>query len=385
MSVRKELLFNDGEALDYNDLNNAQRYMRSAIGDGLLAQLARVHETQDWYGTNSLGGPAFLSVLGNGLAPTITGSSLVVSVASGECGQHGAGAITSANLGDDVNMIWHGFDTALAGTTYQFTSGAADATNPRWDILQARITHASGASETRDSSTTGGVLSSQSFNKERQTVLTMSIKAGTAAASPTEPTPDSGYVKLFAWRIEATATAITAANFRDYRMPVGLTIIDMPARLWPRTGGFTESSDGVLVADGASTRTAQASPGPKLWRTGRLVAVGLASDTVAGSGATALLTTTDYGVYPYTNTTLSDLSASLIDNTAGFAFRGKLLHDVAIWMDGTNCPSVQGASDFAVYGSPTVKTSVKKLDLRVASGATHADTFAWARFYVAGM
>ncbi len=384
MSVRKELLFNDGEALDYNDLNNAQRYMRSALYDGVLSHLARTHESDDWYGTQTLGGPAYLSVLGNGLAPSITGSSLVVSVASGECGQHGAGAISSANLGDDVNMIWHAFDTALAGTTYQFTSGAADATNPRWDILQAQITHAAGASETRDSSTVGGVLSSVSFNKERQTVLTMSIKAGTAAASPTEPSADSGYVKLFAWRIEAAATAITAANFRDYRMPVGLRVIDMPARLWPRTGGYTESSDGMLVADGASTRTAQASPWGH-WRTGRLVAVGLASDTVAGSGATALLTKTNYAVNPYTNTTLLDCSSSLIDNTGAFAFRGLLLTDQAIWMDGTNCPSVQGASDFAVYGSPTSKTTLYKLDLRIASGATHADTFAWARFYVAGM
>lgn len=384
MSVRKELLFNDGEALDYNDLNNAQRYMRSALYDGVLAQLARTHESSDWYGTQNIGGPSFLSVLGNGLAPTITGSSLVVSVASGECGQHGAGGVLSANLGDDANMIWHGFDTSLAGTTYQFTSGAADATNPRWDILQAKIDHTTGGAETRDSSTVGGVLSSASFDKERQTRLTMSIKAGTAAASPTEPTPDSGYVKLFAWRIEALATAITADNFRDYRMPVGMTIIDMPARLWPRTGGFTESSDGMLIADGASTRTAQASPWGH-WRTGRLVAVGLASDTVAGSGATALLTKTNYAANPYTQATLLDCSAALLDNTAAFAFRGRILTDQAIWMDGTNCPSVQGASDFAVYGSPTVKTTLYKLDLRVASGATHADTFAWARFIVAGM
>ena len=384
MSVRKELLFNDGEALDYNDLNNAQRYMRSALYDGVLAQLARVHESQDWAGTNNLGGPRFLSILGNGLAPTITGSSLVVSVASGECGQHTAGAIAGANTGDDVNMIWHGFDTSLAGTTYQFTSGAADATNPRWDILQAKIDHTTGGSETRDSSTTAGVLSSASFDKERQTRLTMSIKAGTAAASPTEPSADTGYVKVFAWRIEATATAITAANFRDYRMPVGMTIIDVPARLWPRTGGYTESSDGMLVADGASIRTAQASPWGK-WRTGRLVAVGLTSDTVAGSTATALLTTTNYAVNPYTNTTLLDCSSALLDNTAAFAFRGRILTDQAIWMDGTNCPSVQGAADFAVYGSPTVKTSLLRLDLRLASGATHADTFGMARFYVAGM
>ena len=80
-----------------------------------------------------------------------------------------------------------------------------------------------------------------------------------------------------------------------------------------------------------------------------------------------------------------DRLRALLDNTAAFAFRGRILTDQAIWMDGTNCPSVQGAADFAVYGSPTVKTSLLRLDLRLASGATHADTFGMARFYVAGM
>lgn len=380
MSVRKELLYNDGEALDYNDLNNAQRYMRSALNDGVLSWLARTHELDQGAGS-TLNSGTYLSVVGNSMYPSITGSSLVVTVTLGPCGQHASGADRS---GDDVYMIWHYFDPTIE--TYSFTSGAADATNPRWDILQAKIDHTTGASETRDfKDATTGVLSSQSMNKERQTRLTMSIKAGTAAGSPTQPTPDAGYVKLFAWRIEAAATAITAANFRDYRMPIGLRIVDVHGHAMSRTGGFTESSDGALVADGMSTCTAIASPqttGP--WRSGRVVAVGLASDTVAGSGATAVLSTTEYGVYPYTQATLLDVSSSLIDNTGGFAFRGLLLVDQPIWMDGTSAPSIQGASDFAAFGVATVKTALKKLELRIASGATHADVFAWARFYVAG-
>jgi hypothetical protein len=386
MSVRKELLYNDGEGLDFNDLNNAQRYMRSALYDGVLGYLARQHELDNNYGP-TLNGPQSLRILGNSLAPSITGSSLVVTVGKGTCGQHNAGGMSTsgATVGDDVNFIWHDFDTSVETAT--FTSGAASGSNPRWDILQAKIDHTTGAAETRDfEDATTHALSSVSFDKERQTRLTMSIKAGTAAGSPTEPDPDSGYVKLFAWRIETSATAITAANFRDYRMPVGLRIIDITGRLMARTGGFTESSDGVLVADGASTRTAIAMPqcGGAPWRTGRVVAVGLASDTVAGSGASAILANADYGVNPYTSATLLDVSASLIDNTAGFAYRAVSLMDQAVWMDGTHAPSIVGSTDLQVFGTPTILTSLHKLELRLASGATHADTFSWARFYVAG-
>ena len=388
MGVIKEVKFNDGQEANFDDIVELQRFMRSALFDGVLANLARLTDT-DFGGSSGLLGGAYLSILGNAAAPSITGSSLVVTIGGGMVGQLGSGGVIAANQGDDVDFIWH-YLSAARGDTMSYASAAAHATNARWDILQAKIDHVDDGSATRHFEDTGPAYTktSQPFNRRRSTRFTASVKKGVEDGSEAVPSPDAGYVKLFAWRIPATATAIAAADFRDFRMPLGFRAIDVLASEVPRTTGWTTNSDGQITADGAGARTFNVDPlrGGAPWRTGRLLAVGLTSDVVAGSGASAVLNQVNYANTPASGVTAkATLTSDLITAAGGARFRGKVLTDQALWLDGTNAPTVQGAADFVPLGAPTTITTLRKMILTVTSGATHADKFLMARFYVAGM
>ena len=380
-NIISELLYNDGEALDYNDLNNAQRHARSMLYDGVHGTLARVVERD--YQPQAVSSTGHAWTIGNGCQPYVSASTLTVSFTPGAIGFKASGVPD----GTDPLFLWYHMGLAEVS----LTAGAADATNPRWDIVQIKIEHAEGSAETRDFSTTGGVLSSVSFSKRRRTKLTASIKAGTAAASPTEPTPDAGYVKLCAIHIAATATVITPTTVRDYRMPVGYRVIDLiPGVHCARDTQWSVDVSGMVTGDGDATpRRLYAMPQMGApFASGRLLAVGVSADQV-NTGGTALLQRVNWATSALSTTTVKDISASVLSTTD--RYMEVALWDEAIWLDGSSSPSCQGgagnASGYgeATIGAPLTATTMNKLWLAIATAASSADTIKFIRFIVAGM
>ena len=380
-NIISELLYNDGEALDYNDLNNAQRHARSMLYDGVHGTLARVVERD--YQPQAVSSTGHAWTIGNGCQPYVSASTLTVSFTPGAIGQKASGVPD----GTDPLFLWYHMGLAEVS----LTAGAADATNPRWDIVQIKIEHTEGTAETRDFSTTAGVLSSVSFSKRRRTRLTASIKAGTAAASPTEPTPGAGYVKLCAIHIAATATVITPTTVRDYRMPVGYRVIDMvPGVHCSLDSQWTVDISGQVTADNNATpRRIYAQPQIGVpFASGRLLAVGVSCDQVS-TGGTALLQRVNWADTALATTTVKDISASVLGTTS--AYREVALWDEAIWMDGSSSPSCQGgagnASGYgeATIGAPASLTTMNRLWLKVTNAANSQDIVAFIRFIVAGM
>jgi hypothetical protein len=117
------------------------------------------------------------------------------------------------------------------GTT-EYTIANGDATNPRVDILQMKITCAVG---------------------DANPTVDVNVKQGTPAASPTYPAPDTGYCVIAGVVVGATYagasgfkfddTAGAVAVVHDQRMPLGVT----PVRTMPTDFEFASGTDFSLV------------------------------------------------------------------------------------------------------------------------------------------
>ena len=375
-----EILANLGEEATLGDFNDAQRHLRSQLLDGVHGPLARVVERDYLPQVVSSTGHAW--TIGNGAQPFVSASTLTVSFTAGWLGQR-----ISVPDGTDPGFLWYHCGIGEVS----LTAGAADATNPRWDIVQIKIEHVEGTAESRDFKDASGVLSTTSTNKRRRTQMTATIKAGTAAASPTEPTPDSGYVKLCAIHIAATATVITPTTVRDYRMPVGYRVIDLiPGVHCARDTQWAVDVSGMVTGDGNVTpRRLYAMPQMGApFASGRLLAVGVSADQV-NTGGTAILQRVNWATSALSTTTVKDISASVLSTTD--RYMEVALWDEAIWMDGSSSPSCQGgagnASGYgeATVGAPLTATTMNKLWLAITTAASSADTIKFVRFIVAGM
>lgn len=140
----------------------------------------------------------------------------------------------------------------------------------RRDILQAKIdTESTTTSTSRDfKDATTGVVTSQSVDKRRVQNVLVSIKKGTdqssaANADANEPAPDSGYVKLYSFRIDNAGTA-SIANDWDYNLPIGGGKLLVPAgsmvRNYTNAAPKDEHTQGgyVVLADTVNYQTVAA-------------------------------------------------------------------------------------------------------------------------------
>lgn len=375
-----EILVTLGEEGDQDDFNNMQRHLRSQLNDGVYGPLARVVERDYLPQVVSSTGHAW--TIGNGAQPFVSASTLAVSFTAGLLGQR-----VSVPDGTDPGFLWYHCGIGEVS----LTAGAADATNPRWDIVQIKIEHVEGTSESRDFEDAAGVLTSTATNKRRRTQMTATIKAGTAAASPTEPSPDAGYVKLCAIHIAATATVITPTTVRDYRMPLGYRVIDLiPGIHCALDSQWVHDISGMVTSDNNATpRRIFAYPQfGTPFASGRLLAVGVSADQ-QNTGGTAILQSYNFGTVTLTPATVLDISASVLSTTD--RYMEVALWDSAIWMDGTSSPSCQGGAGNATgYGEATIgaglsTTTMNKLVLKITNAANSQDTIKFIRFIVAGM
>jgi hypothetical protein len=372
MAIIKEVYFNDGEGLDYRDLNNVQRFLSSQLWDCAIGTEARVEERDQ-----SISGA--LVCVGNGGYPYVVGVSMDVAIAAGVIVHF----TTSTIDGTTPIMIPY----RLTNAEYSFTIAASHATLERYDVIQARIIADPGTSETRDfKDATTGVLSSQTFNKRLNSVCTMSVVTGTNAAvgTATEPSVTSGYVKLATVYVAPTVTSIAKSAIRDYRLPSKLTVVDVMANQAAYDeADWVVGTAGEIVA-GAAPSDVRFFPPPIHWESGRLIAVGLASTC---STAQAYIEKWDFGPYVPANTaTTAILTSKLLPATTSRYRQWNLYrYSTPIWMDGSEAASAQAYENTwsVVATNAYSATALYKLSLTVSS-CDAGDGINFARFIIAG-
>jgi hypothetical protein len=210
------------------DQNNAQLL--------LLRRLAQIWE-------HTLAGGATLRTFGDALKVVADGLSMNVTVTGG--------APILFDLGSDPGGTDPQFLLHQLGADDTFTVDAADATNPRIDVLSAKVEDSDfGDPETRiyKDSATGEILS-QSFNKRRRTKLTVTYTPGVPGAVPVAPAPPAGEVVVAEIAVAAAATEINAADVTDLRSRFGQEVLPMAAALGSPEAGTPSLSGGQLLLD----------------------------------------------------------------------------------------------------------------------------------------
>ena len=222
MSIVKEVLYNDGEYIDFNDANAAQRYLRSIAADIGLAPATRVTDNLLGVGGFTHADQVIFPSLNYAYsryasgAPRPGGSARQITNLEGPLMQYTLGTGPDGT-NPALLTYWAAADELL--TTLDI--GDAD---PRIDLICIKIDHVNGDSQTRDfKDATTGVISSQTFNKQRQTRLQVAVAKGTPAGSPTYPAPPAGYVPWCSVFVPAgyNSTYVTTTHLRDFRVPLG--------------------------------------------------------------------------------------------------------------------------------------------------------------------
>lgn len=203
MSGVKQVVFNDGEGVDYTDFN--------ALQDYLLAQL------HDY-------------VEGNGAA----GGNPAICYTRGGGGPYEGSANTVYNL---TGLLYQYTSTAVDGLSAQLlvynvaanelatTLSVGDATNPRIDGIFIKIEKPEDAPVNRDfKDATTGLITSESMVKTKTTTLTKVVVPGTPAATPATPATPAGYAPWAYVYVPQNHNAVyTLAGYhiRDARIPFG--------------------------------------------------------------------------------------------------------------------------------------------------------------------
>lgn len=250
MSRTKEVLFNDGEGIDYVDFNAMQRFLRAQLCE-VYSTLCRPGDA----GNSSFaeaGETAYCIALGG--APYASATARKITHLGGWIAQQtGAGGV-SAPSGEDPEFLMYMLAEDEAATlTAGATTLAIGGVNPRYDLLCYKLDMVAGGSVTRHyKDAVTGALTSNPTNKERQVRCQMQVVAGTPAGSPVEPSVPSGYVKLCAVYVPAAHNAvIDPANILDYRMPAGTS----SETVWGTdavAGGHFSGADAWTVAPGVT-------------------------------------------------------------------------------------------------------------------------------------
>ena len=363
MSIFKECLFNDGEGLDFGDLNNASRYLRSQFLD-TLAMWAKVGLF------DALPNPTYCWAAGNGGAP-VAGGGLALGNNSGVIFQAGVGVAD----GTDPKFLAY----YLAANEIQTTFAAADPTNSRIDLVAIKLDYVSDADVTKDfKDAVTSVVTSQTMHTSRSVRVQTAVVAGTPSASPLMPLAPAGYVPWAALLIPAGATSALATNVYDHRMPVGLKSYDIIGnQMSPDVSGGVDrwalTSFGGRNSDAINALTTQAIA-PASW--GRIVAVGLSSDNGNHSAQTAKLWQVNL-VNGGNLNQIVDLSAFLVPAHSGPIYQETSFLIAPIWCDGT-------AAQYANQSNLSSALNPRAALRYVSNSTTHNDTVYAARFLIAG-
>lgn len=357
----KDVLFHDGEGIDFADFNAAQRLAVQAVADAILPV---------WVDP-----PAYsamdLRPVDNALAVT-TVSATQVQVGPGRV----LGRIAQPVDANDHGLAVHHLESGVQITIPANTS----TTDERWDIIQAKIERVNGGSEARDfKDATTGALSSQTLDKRRQTVLTINRKEGGFFI---EPAPDAGFIKLARVRVPINSGALTADSVEDFRRPAGYRRILHTPTDCHFVGGtvpgtsHTVGDNGEISFGASKTLRIPLRPGAYLSRSGgnvhrfagRLAALRLSGEWDSGDLFNLFRVQTLGSSTGGANTSVRNISSlvtrsglgvgsiSDIDITAGDT--GTLAYSRSIWSNGRLNPNdTTTAADLDAYLILQIATS----------------------------
>lgn len=209
---QESFLFNDGEGLTFQDLNELQRLSERRLMDYVVDPLVLAPgDTVD----------TWLRVIGPALCPFETGTpDMNVNVQQGTC--------VRAQTVDPGQPLPHHLLHYLDST--QVIAINAASAFERWDIISASVAYdpldtGSVDAETRDfEDAVTGALSTVTYDKRRRTKLTLTYTPGTIAS--TEPSEPSGERRIARIVVPTTTTSIknesdgTHGYIVDMRYPV---------------------------------------------------------------------------------------------------------------------------------------------------------------------
>jgi hypothetical protein len=221
--------FNDGEGVEYDDFNISARVALARLTDQYLEHLAGAgHTTTD---DPDLWGEQGPDVDMSNLIYTATGGDGVLKQGSTttKIGTFGGTIFQKVGSADGAAPTFIPY--TMVDNEFNLTIGAGHATLKRIDIVQVKLEWESGATESRDfKDATTGALTTTTPNKKRRVKATISLKAGTAGATPAYPSPDAGYAMLGAVFVPATwaanvsseawASVTTHAKIRQCSVPL---------------------------------------------------------------------------------------------------------------------------------------------------------------------
>lgn len=286
--IYKRVLYNDGEAQTYGDANDAQDFIRATIWDKII---------QNLIGNTKLTGASLLEFGGNNgvdapnhLAYCLHGGQAYLRPGSATNKVQIAPGVLIQKVGTTDGSAPSVLAYAFAGTE-EFTLTNGDATNPRIDLLQMKLEFVDGDSQSRDfQDAVTGANTSTSMNKKRFIQCTLSVKAGAAAANPTYPDPDAGYVAVGGalvgpgyvtsqqafWGTPASANTALSSDItgevfiHDQRMPLNIQSFSVDPSMMRLVTAWTNNGDHVTSSNAVNQLNV---PNPKGGNTSRLVGI----------------------------------------------------------------------------------------------------------------
>ncbi len=375
MPIYRSFTIADGQGLDWADMDNAGRWLRSQIFDTMGA-FARIAEAD-------VDPPlTYAFCFGNSCAPYANATGLTLKNLAGPIAQK----ITAGVDGNDPHFVVY----YAASDELNTTLAAADPTNPRIDLIAVKIEDALGAGVARHfEDAISGAKTSQSLPPYRYVKITKTVVQGTPNATPVEPTPPSGYVKWCAVLVPATATNLLQANVRDHRMPVGLGAREVYARDWQKLESeWTVYNLGGLVGfrDNVASVVHARALCPGLEYSGRIVKIGLVSEIPSGGPACELIRDDLFleSAGEASVTVLETVTSTLLATPAGTPDRyyKEVAPTLPLWLNGY-------AAGYANRVTPPIHSqggqNYTRAGIRVSgSGSADSVRIFLARFVVAG-
>jgi len=371
MAIVKQVLFNDGEGLTFEDMNNVQEFLNAQINDLDIRgrAMASAFETSS--------SPAYAFTPGNQAAPYDDAADRTLTNLQGAVYQRIAGTVT----GSTPTML--GYFLAADELSTQFADNASG--QDRIDLVSIKLSQTNGDSESRDfKDASTGVLSSSSLNKRRNVLLEIDVAQGTPGTPPVEPSAPAGYVKWASCLVPdgIGANPLLPVNVRDHRMPIGFRQVVRAGAESTYNSGSSQytapSGNSHILADGAGAR--QAVSYLPAGGISRAIRVGMSSNIIAASGAATQLTRHRLNVVPSDTLLGTPIGIEAAAGTFDWQEYGILgSFGEPLWCNGySNVYALERAGYPSTFGIPEM------LGVRFTSGATHADSLVEVRWHLAG-
>lgn len=282
----------DGMEVNVDVLNNGQRFVRAQLYDQILQSRAAALSLVGFNGTvpdlGARGGAdmesRFAWAISPGWAFLRQGSANnKIQIAPGTLLQK----IANSD-GNDATLVPFTF----AGTE-EFTLADGDATNPRVDLLQMKLEYVTDTTLVLDlqDAVTRALTTPTFSNTRRRVRCTLTVKAGTPAASPVIPDPDAGFVPIgtavvgHGWTSAGNAPEFgldlaESGNVvvHDQRMPIGVAVYRTDPVLFKLETAWALASTNQVITSSNATNRAFA---PCQFSGGRLIACDIRSISAA--------------------------------------------------------------------------------------------------------